>query len=317
MKKRDANLSARFRALMTRALGCSSRKGQSGQVLVMVAVLLIGLLAAMALVLDGGNVYMERRAMQNAADAGALAGARAVCTSAMEGRDPVAEAQAYASANGAGTAQVTVNAPRVTVVACKDVRMKFGKFIGVWWITVCGRAAAACVPVASWENIAPLAILWQNFSVGQCIDIWDSDVEYQGQTGNSRGWLNVECYSDAPCCCGQSNTPLKDFITGKEQGGEIKIPSYFFGDNGTVASAIMAFEPGKEYRVPVYDAMVPSLQNKAYYHVVTLGLFKVTGTYFNQGTKGVRGCFVSWFGSEKPGNEGDPDLGVHTVKLVE
>ncbi len=46
-----------------------------GQMLPMVSVLLVVLIAMSGLVLDGGRMYFEKRRMQNAADAGALAGA--------------------------------------------------------------------------------------------------------------------------------------------------------------------------------------------------------------------------------------------------
>jgi Flp pilus assembly protein TadG len=52
------------------------RKGERGQVLVMAALMMPVLLGMLALVLDVGNAYAQRRFMQNAADAASLAGAR-------------------------------------------------------------------------------------------------------------------------------------------------------------------------------------------------------------------------------------------------
>ena len=49
---------------------------QRGQAIVLLAFLMVALLAFAALAVDGGNTYVERRRAQNAADAGALAGAR-------------------------------------------------------------------------------------------------------------------------------------------------------------------------------------------------------------------------------------------------
>ncbi len=54
---------------------CRQMSRRSGQMLPMVSVLLVILLAITGLVLDGGRMYFEKRRMQNAADAGALAGA--------------------------------------------------------------------------------------------------------------------------------------------------------------------------------------------------------------------------------------------------
>ena len=60
-------------------MNTAQKKHESGQILVFVVLFMIGLFAMLALVLDGGNTYAKRRAAQNAADAGALAGARTLC----------------------------------------------------------------------------------------------------------------------------------------------------------------------------------------------------------------------------------------------
>jgi len=56
----------------------SSAERESGQAIVIIALAMIGLLAFAALAVDGGNSFKERRVAQNAADAGALAGARTI-----------------------------------------------------------------------------------------------------------------------------------------------------------------------------------------------------------------------------------------------
>ncbi len=50
-----------------------------GQIIVLFALGLLALIALAALVLDGGMLFLNRRTAQAAADAGALAGARALC----------------------------------------------------------------------------------------------------------------------------------------------------------------------------------------------------------------------------------------------
>ena len=52
---------------------------RGGQILVLVALALFVLVGFVALAVDVGHIYRERRHMQNAADAGALAGARELC----------------------------------------------------------------------------------------------------------------------------------------------------------------------------------------------------------------------------------------------
>ncbi len=48
---------------------------EGGQVMILVAVLMVGLVAVVGLVTDGGMVFTQRRDLQNVADAAALAGA--------------------------------------------------------------------------------------------------------------------------------------------------------------------------------------------------------------------------------------------------
>jgi Flp pilus assembly protein TadG len=87
---------------------------ETGAVLVQVALMMVVLLLFVGLAVDGGNAYFERRHMQNAADAGALAGARASATAAT----PSQQATDYAvTRNGADTALVEVIDNQVRVVA--------------------------------------------------------------------------------------------------------------------------------------------------------------------------------------------------------
>jgi Flp pilus assembly protein TadG len=51
---------------------------QSGQVIVLFAIALIAMLAMVGVAVDGGTLYVQRRTAQNSADAGALAGTRAL-----------------------------------------------------------------------------------------------------------------------------------------------------------------------------------------------------------------------------------------------
>jgi len=55
----------------------SKRESQSGQVLVIIVFMILGIFGFAALAIDGGMLYAERRRAQNAADAGALAAALA------------------------------------------------------------------------------------------------------------------------------------------------------------------------------------------------------------------------------------------------
>ncbi|HYM48943.1 MAG TPA: TadE family protein [Candidatus Limnocylindrales bacterium] len=89
----------------TRASQRSRQRGQTMVIFVLMATLFIGFLG---LVMDGGQAYHQRRTMQNAADAGALAASFLLMKNRFESNYPasyqtaaVKEAQRAAEANGA------------------------------------------------------------------------------------------------------------------------------------------------------------------------------------------------------------------------
>ena len=57
----------------------SLHRSNKGQSLILVALLLVVFIGLLAVVLDGGYGYLQRRAAQTAADSGALAGASEWC----------------------------------------------------------------------------------------------------------------------------------------------------------------------------------------------------------------------------------------------
>jgi Flp pilus assembly protein TadG len=67
-----------MRSLRIRITSRRRAKGDDGAILVFLALSMSVLLVIAALVLDGGSGYVQRRQMQNAADAAAMAGARAL-----------------------------------------------------------------------------------------------------------------------------------------------------------------------------------------------------------------------------------------------
>jgi len=88
-----------------------SRRGASrGQVIVMFALFSTAMIGVLGLATDLGFAYAQRRTMQNAADAGAMAGARAVAkwSAASPGTSASADVTTIAQSNQMGSATVTV-----------------------------------------------------------------------------------------------------------------------------------------------------------------------------------------------------------------
>ncbi|MBX3047964.1 MAG: hypothetical protein KIT46_06945 [Anaerolineales bacterium] len=146
-----------------------SRSSESGQVIVLMALLLVGLIGAAALVVDGGRAYSERRSVQNAADNAALAGALALCQSS----DVTAAGRASAAQNGfdnsASGVTVVVNQPPLSGPNSGNAEYVEVVISGQWQpgflqvlsgdsgpITSAARAVARCIPSAGgpvgWGN---------------------------------------------------------------------------------------------------------------------------------------------------------------------
>lgn len=99
-------------------MSTTDRGRESGQLLVVFALTLVGLIGAVGMVIDGGSTFVQRRDEQNVADAAAMAAGYAI----LLGADATAAANSVASANGytngsdgvaisvsAGTSEVSVS----------------------------------------------------------------------------------------------------------------------------------------------------------------------------------------------------------------
>jgi len=125
---------------------------ENGQNIVFVAIVFLGLIAMLALVLDGGNLFTQRRAAQVAADAGALAGAREYCLTESS-TAAINRGYEYAvTRNEADNATISVDG------ATGDVTVE-AFFLGVLGrpqLTAVASATAACDPASS-AYVMPIA----------------------------------------------------------------------------------------------------------------------------------------------------------------
>jgi Flp pilus assembly protein TadG len=106
-----------------------------GQALVLFAISVVGILALLGLIVDGGFLYVQRRTAQTSADAGALAGARAL-------RDASSLTAIYNTAVSTAQANTFGVTPTVTCVTLVDVN---GASLG----KLSGSGANCSVPTAT------------------------------------------------------------------------------------------------------------------------------------------------------------------------
>ena len=123
---------------------------EGGQVLVMFALGAVGLVALLAMIVDGGFLYLERRTAQASADAGALAGTRALreLSSLVTIRD---SATAIATSNAFGPAPT---------VQCVYLVNTAGAPIG----SLLSIAGASCPGVRPRTSTAPAVSMWTSGS---------------------------------------------------------------------------------------------------------------------------------------------------------
>jgi Flp pilus assembly protein TadG len=149
-------------------------KRDRGQIVPMFALMLILLLGSTAVVIDFGTLFASRRALQNAADAAALAGAKELESQIVSGTGtPAGTALSWAAKNGVasagatcpsdGKATVTYNNPSTTrqnswqVSTSRLVHLTFAPVIGV--TNVCVQTnAVAVVTQAMAAKIFPYSL---------------------------------------------------------------------------------------------------------------------------------------------------------------
>jgi Flp pilus assembly protein TadG len=189
---------------------------QSGGVAVIVAIMLFLLFGVGALVLDVGNLYWERRQLQNAADAAALAAAQDLVQGAA-GETAYATAQEYAAANNSRGAHVLpdefiVTSEKVTVTARTGdnagdrLPSILSSVLGVADYATSARAAAAWDREVGGGRTIPITLCqenWDHFTQGGTVlpsgthiirfaqgkglnaDEHDADCGNPGVTGNN------------------------------------------------------------------------------------------------------------------------------------
>ena len=123
---------------------------ERGQIIVLVAILMIGLVAVVGLVTDGGLVFSQRRDLQNVADAAALAGAmqidenayRASIAVVLDERAARQAAVEYLEAEGDMSYSVVVRPARVEVSVSRQASTGFLRVVGIDGFEISAGASA-------------------------------------------------------------------------------------------------------------------------------------------------------------------------------
>ncbi|NLG49996.1 MAG: hypothetical protein GX552_07800 [Chloroflexi bacterium] len=236
---------------------------ETGAVLVQTALLLVVLLLFVGLAVDVGSLYTERQRMQNAADAGALAGAHAICF----GGDPVAAATDYAqNRNGADTTLVEViDGYQVRVIATRAATTYFMALAGMDVVTVSAEATAACGASTRLCGAFPVAFdkaTWDKIPCRSDFYIWDDDsvtddlcakCQCEGVIGSAasvgpgqRGWVRFSAppapFPNPYRCGGNCGTNALRCWIAHDYAGPLDIGDCVPGDPGVISSALQEAE---------------------------------------------------------------------------
>jgi len=170
---------------------------QRGQTLLVVALSMFALFAFVALAVDVGYWYGERRHMQNAADAGALAGAYQFCYESDKSESAVTSAALdYAESNGAtrilSSVQLDADTGTVVVTAVTPAEFFFARVIStVSDFSIGAVAAAQCGAADEGCGMWPIAMdqpMYNDISqTGNCNGPteWDDGTYISSLTPNS------------------------------------------------------------------------------------------------------------------------------------
>lgn len=280
---------------------------EQGSTLVYLALILVVLLGFMALAIDVGNLYGQKRRVQNAADAAAVAGAWQLCH--QNGSQVTAAAQAYARDNGADDAQVEIDSWKVKVVASKAVETYFAGILGVNQVTVRATAEAGCSQASSACGLWPLAFskqdwdklrsrpcgetfyVWSGSGPGDELDcdIYDCDLNGDGVddviSSVGRAWLDFSnlVTPDYPDPCAQPGWGANELRCTLLNGSGVRVdpPVCIDGDNGVKAGVSGAVDArsGSYAGIALFDGYCSGGGGPAHrkFNVASFGCIQVVG----------------------------------------
>jgi Flp pilus assembly protein TadG len=188
---------------------------QSGQTLVLITVLMVGLLGVAGFAIDYGYWALNKKQVQSAADASALAGASQIpAGSASAG----STAQSQYAKNGVSgdsvgvstTTNLTAN-DSVTVNASRSVATWFTSLFGIHSVTVKGaaRATIESFTTVNGINVMPWGVLKASYVTGQNYPIYTKD------TANANnGALSLPYVQSATCPVPNGASIYSDEIAG-------------------------------------------------------------------------------------------------------
>lgn len=299
------------------------RSDNRGQTTVLTLVFMMVLLGMAALVLDMGSWYRSDRALQQTADAAALAGAQALPESTGDASNLAVE---YANKNGGGlggagiafSGQQLAN-DTIKVTMTKEAPGFFSKVLGLKSVTVGAHASARAGTMAEAQYVAPIAVDEKHPMLSgsgcPCFEQPTTlDLEKIGpgafrilNIDGSKGGTGQDILSTWIMSGYDGYMPLDWY--GSDSGAKF---------NASEVKAALAARIGSELLFPVYRAVQGQGSNFQYEVIGWVG-FHLTG-FKGSGNNGqLDGWFtrVIWQGIQGQSGSGSPNFGARSVQLVD
>ncbi len=271
--------------------------------LVLISLALIALVVMIALAIDGGYAYAQRRRMQNAADAAAISGARAHGLGGSAAQVGAAVNQ-YATANGADAVTWAFVNGGVTVQVTTSCTFPtfFAGIAGLPQMTASAVAEASIQYLSEAGNLLPMIVEDRDFVIGQTYDLWADDPEAPGNFG----WVD---WDGVPVGAGE----LGDNIANPSNSGAWAIGDLVPAYTGVTTSAgdPLSGWIGQHVTIPFYD-LITGTGSNVRYRVAGFGEFVLDG--YDLSNKRVWGHFIHWV---ELGPGGGPDRGLSSVRLTQ
>ena len=301
---------------------------QEGQVTVLVAVFMVVLIGMAGFVIDVGSWFRQQRVTQSTVDAAALAAAQSLPEDTSRATNL---ATAYADANdGVAGASITFSSryspnDTVTVSKAKPADGFFSKLFGVDTVSIKAKASAVSAVPTQARFVAPIVVnIKHPFLSGTNCPCFNQPTTLPlGKAGAPGAFDLVDLdYGDTTGTVGAST--LADWIL-KGYNDYLPLGVYFSDpgakwNNNSIQDALRA-RYNSDLLFPVYDTLIGTGSN-AEYHIIAWAGFHVTRASAGGSSGAIDGYFtqVIWQGLISPSgppNPGIPDLGVHSVALVD
>ncbi|NOZ71137.1 MAG: hypothetical protein GXP38_04370 [Chloroflexi bacterium] len=263
----------------------TSSQSEKGSIFVYFALILVVLLGFGAIALDGSNAYVQKRQMQNAADAAALAGARAAALGETNGQIDY-EVNRLATANDAQQVswQFTADGHGIEVTTETTFDTAFARLFGLDTMTARAVSEVAYGAPESMDNLLPMAATCEERTYGETYRIWDKEMEAPGNFG----WLD---WNGVPV---GNNELVQNLLHPSNSGvwhiGDLIPAGPGVKNSSGVRNALNQWI-GHNVTIPLYDQITGHGAN-ARYRVCGFAEFVLTGYYFHGCHKWVEGYFI-------------------------